>query len=486
MSLTPAIIAQALEEQAADAYVVGGYLRDVLLGRASRDIDIAIASDVASVGKRLAGKLDGSFFLLDAERQIGRIALQEEHSVLHYVDLTSYSGDIREDLGRRDFTIDAMALPLTSTAADLRSDLLDAFNGVADLSARSIRAVQDDVFKNDGLRLLRAVRLCAELDFEIDAHTAEVARRDASYLASASAERQRDELMRIMETPRAGQAMYQLDELGLLCLLIPEICIGKEVVQPKEHYYDVFDHNLQTVVALDLILTERPPTTQAALTLWQEVWQSFIWPEDVRTHWRDIVTDGFTRAALLKFAGLLHDVAKPYTKTVEKDGRTRFFGHDHIGAETATDIMHRLRFSGAAIRLVSIMIEEHLRPPQMAQNGLPSRRALYRYYRDAGEAATDVLFLSLADHMAARGPDLDLREWRVHIALMNYICKNQYEEQISRPQRLLTGNDLMKALGLPPGPAIGRLLRAIEEAYAAGEIGTRDDALALARQELVK
>lgn len=468
------------------AYLVGGCLRDLLLGRSSRDVDIAVTGDALAQGRRLAAALNGHFVPLDVQRGMARVVLprQGREGPPWQIDLTTLDGDIGADLARRDFTIDAMALPLTQRLGDWQAGLIDPCGGRRDLARRLVRAVTDDVFRADGLRLLRAVRLCAELGFDLEATTAAAARRDAARLLTAAAERQRDELMRILDTPRAGWALQLMDELGLLCLLIPELAAGKGVEQPKEHYYDVFGHSLAAVEALDLILAEEEPPQAAAAVPWRELWGQLAWSPEARRRWRETAADGHSRGALAKMAALLHDIAKPETRTVEADGRLRFFSHAEAGAEVAAAVMRRLRFSAASVRLVATMVEEHLRPPQMAQDGPPSRRALFRYFRDAGEAAVDILFLSLADHWATRGPRLDPRGWRAHVNLVNYILASRQQEELVRPPRQVSGHDLMRELGLAPGPTVGRLLAAIAEAQAAGEVSDRETALALARREL--
>jgi poly(A) polymerase len=208
---------------------------------------------------------------------------------------------------------------------------------------------------------------------------------------------------------------------------------------------------------------------------------------EVREHFQEEVCQGHARVALLKLSALLHDIAKPETRTFDEDGRMRFFGHARVGAAMAAAIMRRLRFSGAEARQVEVMVREHLRPLQIAQDGPPTRRALYRYFRDTGEAALDVLVLSLADHLATVGPRLDWQDWQAHVGLVGHIVAQRFAEEALTPVapgRLVSGHDLMEALGLTPGPLVGRLLGAIEEAQGAGEVTAREEALALARREL--
>jgi poly(A) polymerase len=145
--------------------------------------------------------------------------------------------------------------------------------------------------------------------------------------------------------------------------------------------------------------------------------------------------------------------------------------------------MRRLRFSRREAALVALMVEEHLRPTQLSQEGPPSRRALYRYFRDTGEAAESVLFLSLADALAARGPGMPLEQWRGHVAYIAHVlARRDEEEAIARPERLLTGNDVVEALQITPGPEVGQLLGALEEAHAAGDVSNQEEALDFIRR----
>ena len=466
----------------ADGYLTGGFLRDMLLGRAIRDIDVALSGDAPALARLSADAVGGHCFALDDERGITRIVLPAGGPVA-YVDVTRLRGDIENDLAERDFAIDAMALPLAAVGRRTPQPLIDPFSGADDVKGRIVRAVGDGVFRSDGLRLLRAVRLCAELDFFLDADTAAVVQRDVAYIDNVAPERKRDELARILATERAAPSLRLLDGLGLLERLLPEVTACRGVSQPKEHYWDVFDHLLETVAALDFTLSESEPAGEREATFWRELWQQLAWLPVARTHLRGETVEGRPRAALLKLAGLLHDIAKPETKAPDRTGRIRFIGHTALGAEKASIVMRRLRFSAAEARLVATVVEQHLRPGQMSSSGPPTRRALYRFFRDTGDAALDILFLILADNLAARGPRLRFATWRGNVAFMNYILARRYlEEEPVAPSRLVTGDDVMAELDIGPGPLVGRLLAAIEEAHALGEVSTRGEALALARR----
>ena len=470
----------------ADGYVVGGCLRDLLLGRPLRDIDVALSGDPATLAFVAAEATGGSSFPLDEERGIMRVVLPPDAPV-RYVDVTLLRENIHADLAARDFTVDAMALSLDAAGRPSPHGLTDPFDGVADLERRVVHCVSDRIFREDPLRLLRAARLCAELDFVLESDTATLARRDAALLDAVAPERKRDELARILSTDRAASSLRLLDGLGLLERLLPEVTACRGVTQPKEHHRDVFDHLLETVAALDFMLAESEPAAPRNAAFWRELWEQLSWVPDLRDHFREEPVEGRSRASILKLAALLHDIAKPETKAPDNTGRIRFIGHVTLGAEKASVIMRRLRFSGAEARTVTAIIESHMRPGQMSSGGeLPTPRAVYRFFRDTGDAALDILFLILADTLAARGPFVRLQTWRRYVAYVNYILARHYlEAPTAAPERLVTGDDVMAHLRIVPGPLVGRLLAAIEEARALGEIATRDEALSLAERLLV-
>ncbi len=479
-------IARFLSREGIDAYLVGGFVRNILLGRKTADIDIAVAGDSLQWAQRAAAVLGGTYVALDEPHGIGRVVgktASDSPGQSWYFDFTSLRGNIEEDLAQRDFTIDAMALPLKRIlggekwAQFARSNLIDPFRGRSDLEAGIIRAVSPSVFEADPARLLRAVRLSAQLGFTIESDTESLVRKDSGLIAGVAGERVRDEMVRMLAVPGSSRFLIEMDRLGLLTALIPELGRARGVEQPVVHYWDVFQHSLQTAAAADFLLGEDGYSYAGP-----EALAMVPWSPQLREHFGREVGYGTTRRILLKIGALLHDIAKPETKFVDEAGHTRFFGHTFKGATTASAILSRLRFSSREIKVVELLIAEHMRPNQMAHEQLPTRHALYRFFRDAGESSADVLFLSLADHLAARGPGLDLDEWRRHTDLVRYILDQQFAEA-ARPAAapLINGHDIMAAFGLPPGPELGRILEAVREARAAGEIADRDEALNYAK-----
>ena len=465
-----------LTEHGIQGYIVGGFIRDVLLGRDTADIDIALSTDALNVTPELATVLGGKHITLDESNRISRVIVNgaARDTDQWQIDFSTITGGIEHDLKRRDFTIDAMAIRIDRVIARVTdSELIDPFNGLADIHHKVIRAVSDDIFESDALRLLRGVRLAAELGFTISRQTEALTRQHCHLIAAVAGERVREELLKLLAVPATGHFILYLDGLGLLTTLIPELAQTKGVDQPGEHRWDVFNHSVKTVTAVDFVLRHGN---------WEYADNGILdcvpWSAELERHFNSKVSGGSTHRLLLKLAALLHDIAKPQTKTIDDQGKARFFGHAIEGAKIAADILERLRFSTREIKLVAGVVRHHLRPVQTCQDELPSQRAIYRYFRDTEEAAIDALFFSLADHLATRGSNLDMTNWSRHAALIEHVLtQHDKQESITAPPKIISGYDIMNTYNLAPGHKIGELLEAVREAQASADIVTREEAL---------
>ncbi len=461
-----------------DAYLVGGYIRDTLLGRKTRDIDIAVGASATDVARVVAAALDGHYVLLDEAQAIARVVLVESEAAKEaqwHLDFSTIRGTIEADLSRRDFTIDAMAIDLGDIGKGSPPQLIDPFLGQKDLESGLIKAVSPSIFEDDPARLVRGVRLAAQYGFTIDAGTEAMMSSQSHLINQVAGERVREELCRILSVGNAAHFIFYLDRLGLLTAIIPELTFTKGVDQPREHYWDVFNHSVQSVATLERLLdkTTGPELLVLAPHLLPHI-----------ADFEEEISLGLTRAGLVKLAVLLHDIAKPQTKTLMPDGRAHFFGHPTQGAEVTGNILQRLRFSNREIKMVQKMIESHLRLWQMGDD-LPTRRAIYRYFRDTADVSIDIIFLTLADFLATQGPNLDAAEWERHCRLMEYVlAQREEDETVAAPPKLIDGHDLMREFGLKPGPKVGETLEAVREAQGAGELSTKEEALAFARRHL--
>ena len=465
-------------DQQLSVYLVGGYLRDSLLSLPSHDIDIAVAGDAHAVGQELARELRGVYVPLTRAFNVARIVAETPAEDSWNVDLAGFYGTIEDDLLRRDFTVNALALALEYWLDDnWRSWVIDPCQGLKDLSNKCIRAVTPHVFQDDPGRLVRAVRLASRLRCRVEPETARLIRASAPEIQRVSPERVRDEFLAILAGDGARSQLEVLDRLDLLCRIIPELALTKGVDQPRVHYWDVWGHLIHSVETAELVTKGHQHSA---------IYSYIPWTPETREYFHQEVSDGHTRRTMLKLTALLHDIAKPQAKSRDETGRTRFFGHSELGAEMAAERLAQLRISARGVARVSKMVEQHLRPANM-QHGLelPTHRAIYRYFRELGDVAVDTLYLAMADYLAAKGPELVPEDWGNHARMMAYILEvGTRQAQHHRPERLVTGQDLMEEFGLEPGPTIGDLLEKINEAQAAGEISSREEALALAEQAL--
>ncbi len=438
-------------------WLVGGVLRRALLGEVFEDVDVAVPAGALSIGRAMASMLPGAgFVILDAQRGICRVVGEVQ------VDIADLRApDLAADLRLRDFTVNALAASLQDLVREGRARVEDPTGGLDDLAERVIRPCGPGVIADDPLRALRAVRFAIEPGWRLHASAEAPIREAAAGLSEVAAERVRDELRAILAAPSASSGLRLLDRLDVLPVLLPESLAMKNTDQPEPHVFDVWEHSLRAVEASDVLLARLEGL---------EPFRS-----ELLAHLGEAVGDGLTRRETLKLAVLLHDVAKPETKTVE-GARIRFFGHDVVGAERAAAIGERWRLSRRAIGIVQALVRHHLRPMHLANAGGITRRASFRFFRDLGSEARDLVLLSLCDAAGVRG-DAPLAVWNGSHILQQLMQGMGEEHRAAAVPPLLRGEDVMAAFGLPPGPAVGALLDKAREAQDLGLVSTRAEAL---------
>ncbi|MCL2281517.1 MAG: HD domain-containing protein [Dehalococcoidia bacterium] len=484
---TACILAQLqslLREQHAEAYLVGSIVRNLLAGHAKADVDIAINGSVSAIGQQLADQLNAHYVMLDNTHGIARLLPRVEET--WQIDIATLQGSLEQDLLRRDFSINALAINISEMhlAEDqLNAAVLDAGSGLEDIQNKTLRAVSPQIFRDDPIRLLRGVRLSSELGFNIEERTATIMQRDHAMITRAAGERIHDELLRLFNYTDTYQAVDFMNRLGLLTAIIPELAPTRELEQPPEHTWDVFHHSVRSIEALDFICHRSG---------WEfsktDVLENIPWGETIQSYFSTAVSSSATNRVLTKLAALLHDIAKPQTRIINEFGRVRFYGHPQQGAPIAASILERLRFSHHEIKFIETIVRHHLRPVQMTENeAQPTKRAIYRYCRDLEEAGIANLYFSLADHLATRGPNLERENWDWHVSVVRHIV-DAYDKGPSPAKLipLLDGNDLQSELNLKQGKQIGQLLEELSEAQAAGEINTRQQGLDYAQKLLTE
>jgi poly(A) polymerase len=445
-----------------EVWIAGGAVRDAALGRDVVDLDLAVAGDPAPIAKAIARAGAGHSFELSAEFATWR-AVAADHS--WQIDVSALRGaTIEADLGERDFTIGAVAVPLAG------GEPVDPFGGLADLERGLLRAVGERSFAADPLRLLRAARFAAGLELEIDPATVALARAEAARAVEPAGERQLVELRKLVGGPNPLRGMQLLDELGLTAVVLPELEALRGVEQGPNHHLDVHGHTMAVLAHaleverdLDRFGGERGDELRALLA--------------------EPLADEMSRGTALRFGALFHDIGKPATRS-ERDGFVAFIGHDRDGVEIVGALCERLRASRVLTRHLQDLTLHHLRLGFMVHEApLPARR-VHEYLRATEPVSADVTLLTIADRLSARGsgPFATEEAIEAHLRLARQMLADALDwRREGPPQPLLRGDELAAELGLEEGPELGELLAELEAAQYAGEVGSREDALSHAR-----
>jgi len=470
-------------------WLVGGAVRDLLLQRPIHDWDFAVEGGACALARRVANALGGAYVALDTERDTGRVVVNDPASdapiTLDFAGLRG--GDLATDLALRDFTINALALSLTG-------EFHDPTGGQADLEAGLVRTTHPGAFSDDPARLLRAVRACGELGFRLEADTAAALRAHRAALRTVAAERSTAELRRIVMSAPAHEPLALAAELGLLELVLPEVTALQEVEQSAPHHHrTAWEHTLTAVAAMEKLLAllkgqPVPPPTQRRVQAPSWAWGTLertLMPHQTQlvAYLETPLTVETQPAELLKWGALLHDIGKAATRTVDAAERTHFYDHAPLGADLTHARLTALKFPNKARNFVTQLVAAHMRLIGMTKQP-PQRRTSYRFYRATGEAGVGVILLALADALAVWGPTLPQDYWdgllrAAEILLTHYFTQH---EEIVAPPPLLTGHDLI-ALGISPGPELGRWLERLREAQVAAEIQTRAEAQAFIEEK---
>jgi poly(A) polymerase len=439
--------------------VVGGAVRDRALGRATDDYDVAVTGDARGLARELARSADAHVFALSDTFGVWRVVARDHRWQVDVLPVTG--GSIETDLAGRDFTINAMAEPLGG------GPHVDPFGGMADLRERRLRMVSANAFGDDPLRVLRLVRLACELGFSVDGDTSTAAGASAPGLAQMAPERVFAELKRIVIAERAVEGLGLMDRIGATGVVLPELARMHGVEQSPYHHLDVYEHT-QSVLAATIELSRSP-----------EQWLG-AHADAVARFLAEPLANELNRGQALRFGALLHDVAKPATRRVTPEGRVTFVGHDSEGAEMATAVLTRLRASERLREHVAALTRHHLRLGFLVHDAPLGRRAIYRYLRSCEPVGVDVTLLSVADRLATRGRGSE-EAIRRHLELAGELLGEALSWHVGRPRPPIRGDDLARAIGLPPGRRLGTILSELEEASFAGEISSREQAIERAR-----
>lgn len=452
-------------------YIVGGYVRDSIAlpdnsrvskrdpfeSHKKRDVDFAVAGGPAfNFAQVIATEMDGHFVPLDEANDTARVVF-DDGSILDFAGCVG--GTIESDLKRRDFTVNALAWD-----SRYPDEVLDLAGGLKDLQAKLVRAVCRNTFVEDPLRVLRTFRFAHQLDAEIDPQTLIWVKELVAGLESVAPERINFELFESLSGPLGGHLTDQLAESGVLEVIFPELVECRKVTANSFHHLGLFEHSIITVSELDKRWPELP-----------------AWMHESS---RRELTSGVSRLAATRLACILHDIGKPGTWEITPEGRHTFVAHDKLGAQMTAVIAARMRWSRPIERLITRLVEFHLRPGQLFHQGPPTERAINRFYRTVQDDVPELMMVAFADLGATRGAGLcgENRE-TLDKGLVSLMHGYQvFLNEIVTLKPLLGGHDIMQILNLKSGPVVGELLKALEEARDLREVVDRPQAEAFVKE----
>ncbi|MCK4993672.1 MAG: HDIG domain-containing protein [Candidatus Omnitrophica bacterium] len=468
------IVESTAREQNMSVYLVGGALRNLFVNQKSQrkfDWDFVVSHNAVKLGKLVAKKLGAAFFVLDRSGRTARVICKDAGSLCE-LDFSDFKGrNIKEDLRRRDFTINTLCLDLHVLMADSsKRALLDYFSAVKDIKSKCVRLTDERNFSSDPLRILRGFTFCATFGFKFDEKSKELAKKSVYRLKRTSQERITEELVKIFTSSNSYKYILDMNGLGVLQVIFPETLLLLGLDQGEFHHLDAWAHSLQTLAELEKLLR----------TLDKKIFKK----HSILTHayLNEKISAVHSRLWLLKLACILHDIGKPATRFASPDGKIHFYGHEKEGANIVHNIGLRLKLSAKEIGVLKGLVLYHLRAGQIA-NGIPSEKAKFRFFRDTQDNAVMILLLTIADRKAMQGPlsrkkSFVFLEDEIFSMIVKYF-KNAVQDKTI--PRLLNGNEITRLLDIRPSPLVGKLLKEVEEAQALKMINTKKEAKSLVR-----
>ena len=421
-----------------EVYLVGGYLRNYFLNNEiSSDRDLVILGDSKLLAQEIAQKLNGTFVELDNENDIYRVVLEDK---VNYFDISKALNDnVLDDIKRRDFTINSIFYNLN------KKEILDPFNGINDIKNKVLKTVDLNNFIDDPLRFLRLYRFMSLTGFSAEIELSKFAKEKFNLIDSIAKERINYEIIKIFEGEYVVETLLKMLEDGVLELVFPFVKEVKKIPPNSHHHLDLIHHLIETV---RLIKTSNP---------------------------------------ILKIAAFYHDIGKPSTWTIEESGRHRFIGHDIEGAKIAVKELENLKFSNKQISYICKMIKYHIYPATLI-NCADNKKAFARFVRRLGSDAPDVIALSRADRLSARGEAIT--DELIEKSLKHLDELENYFESVKDlavcPKGLLDGREIMEILNLKPSKVVGEILEELKEMQLSGEISTKEEAILYIKNKAVK
>jgi len=465
------IIQTIAKKKRVSVHLVGGFLRDYVIGRKKHDLDFAVEKNALKVARLFADEIKGAYVLLDEERGCARVA-KKSKGVIYAFDFADFRDEtFLKDLALRDFTINTLSIDLKDINPSIEVDdiLKDFKNGLKDIKARRIKRVSIKAFRDDPLRMMRAFSLSASLGFRIQLSTLNQIRKEGDSIRQVSSERIREELFKILASSNAADTLKSMDRSGFLVKVIPQIHVMQHCTQGGYHHLAVWPHSLEVVVQLEKVFKKDIKKL------------SEMDKEDINQYLDECLGGEHSRRALIRLAALLHDIGKPDTRKKRPEGGFSFHGHENVGKGIVRHIAQMLKFSTRERHALEDMVQMHLRPGYLSNFQNPGDKIIYRYFRDAKEEAVSIALLSLADQRATRGPLTTEKAQKHHEKICVALVEKYFAKKREKPFiRLINGDDLIRKLKLQPSPLFKKILMEVEEQQSLGKIAAKKEALELA------
>ena len=436
-----------------ETYIVGGFLRDLFLGKSSSDIDLAVRQGRAKeLAKYIADSINGYFVTLDDINNIYRVVFENKKD---YIDIADIEGEnISDDLARRDFSMNALAFNLQS------HDIIDLYGGIESIKNKIVKEISAKNMSDDPIRLLRAFRFESGLGFRLDENLQKIIKDCVHLIKTTAPERINAELIKLFLGRNCVNALKQMDEYGMLELIFPEVAEIKKIPPNSHHHLCLIEHCYSVVDNVQIYYDKAN--------------------NEVKKHFDEILFGATPRLAYLKLAAFLHDIGKPATWEIEEStGRHRFIKHDDVGSKIVEKPLKDLKFSNKQIDYIKKIIKYHLYPANVATLDITNEKAILRFFRKMENEVIDLIAIAYADRLSAKGPAIteEMIEKNINglkILLEKYLAS---KNTLNPLPKLLSGNEIMQILGIKPSPELGQIVVLLKEAQISSEVTTKEEAV---------